>query len=131
MTAVLETWSDWSRVSVRKDQVQRRGAVCFCNSFSPLPVVTELLSPYTPINIHKHIYKLLFQPQCQKKTERKKSCVCFYHGGIHLYCCSIQQLFAFQYCSESGVLYSMVDGIFTPVIYFIICTLFSFWETFT
>ncbi len=66
---MLETWSDWSPVSVRKDQVQRCGAVCFCNSFSPLSVVTELLSPYTPINIHKHIYKLLLQPQCQKKRK--------------------------------------------------------------
>lgn len=52
-----------------KAQVQRCGAVYFSNSFSTLPVVTELLSPYTPINIHKHVYKLLVQPQCQKKRK--------------------------------------------------------------
>ncbi len=29
-------------------------------------------------------------------SKKEKSGVCFYHAGIHLYCCSIQQLLAFE-----------------------------------
>lgn len=76
MTAVLETWSDWSRVSVRKDQVQRCGAVCFCNSFSPLPVVTELLSQ--SIHTYKHSQTHLqtaASAAVSKKRQRERKAV--------------------------------------------------------
>lgn len=110
-TAVLVTWSDWSPVSVIKAQVQRCGAVYFSNSFSTLPVVTELLSPYT----YQHSQTRLQTASAAAVSKKEKSCVCFHQAGIHLSYCSIQQMLAFQ--RFKGALYSTVESIFTLFIY--------------